>query len=329
MGTVTDNTGDTVGNDAQKLSLLLAAAVEATAPSVWRVEGRRGATGVVWSETQILTVAAAVAGREEVRVIGPDGVAHRAAVEGWHLGADLALLKVEGAGSAVKLTVPRYAEEAGARVGSLTLALGRPSGSVEAAWGIVRATGGAWQSQGGAQIDQWIDVDGSLPRGFPGGPLVGADGAVIGINSRWIAPGGSTVPIRTIRRLIAVLERGGQRRPGWLGTAIHPVELAEGGRGLMVMRVEADSPAAKAGIFQGDILLDIAGVRLEQPAALQGWLREGQAGAEVTVRLRRAGQDHAIPLTVGERPEPRQEQREAGQGGGHARHGCGSRGGCR
>lgn len=315
-----------MGSEAEDLSARLAAAVEAAAPSVWRVEGRRGASGVAWSEDRLITVAVAVAGLAEVRAIGPDGAARRARVVGVDLSADLALLEVEGGG----LRPAVWADtggQAAPRVGSLTLALGRPAGSVEAAWGIVRATGGAWETQGGAQVDAWIDVDGGLPRGFPGGPLVDAAGRFLGLNSRWIAPGGSTLPAATLRRLVEDLARGG--RPGRLGVAVQPVEVDGGGAGLMVMRVDPGSPAAAAGIFQGDVLLEIGGVRLRQPATLQGWLRAGRAGASAEAVIRRGGAELRLPVTVGERPEheAKGEGRgaEAGPHGRGHRHGCGSR----
>ena len=293
---------------AQDLSALLASAVEAAAPSVWRVEGRRGATGVAWSEDRLITVASAVAGLREVRAVGPDGAARKGKVVGLDLSADLALIEVEGGG----LRPAAWSEEI-PRVGSLTLALGRPAGAVEAAWGIVRATGGAWETQGGAEVDAWIDVDGSLPRGFPGGPLVDAGGRFLGLNSRWIAPGGSTLPAATLRRRVEDLARGG--KPGRLGVAVHPVEVDGGGAGLMVMRVDPGSAAASAGIFQGDVLLEIGGVRLRQPATLQGWLRAGRAGAATEAVIRRAGEERRLPVTVGEQPEAQHK----------ARHGCGSR----
>jgi S1-C subfamily serine protease len=264
------------------------------------VEGRRIASAVVWGTDLLVTVASAVAGFLEVRVWGSDGAPQIAKVVGWDGGSDLAVLRLEGA----NLKVPDWSEGESLKVGNITLALGRPGGRAEPAWGIVRDLDGAWQSETGGRIDRWIEVDGSLPRGFPGGPLVDATGKVVGINSRFVSRGGGTVPTVTIRKLAEILLTGVQPQPGYLGAAVHPVELDEGGYGLMVLK--AEGPAAKAGIRQGDVLLQMGDLKLGHPGQLLRWLADGKGGKEVQFQYRRAGETKEGSVTLGTRPSQAQ-----------------------
>ncbi len=279
------------------LSEQLAAVVENVGASVLRVEGRRIASAVVWSPDVVVTVASAVAGLKDVQLRGADGSTRPATVVGWDVGSDLAALRVQGD----PLPVPGWSDGEALRVGNISLALGRPGPRVEPAWGLLRDLDGAWQSDTGGRIDKWIEVDGSLPRGFPGGPLVDAAGAVLGVNSRYLSRGGGTVPTVTVRRVVEGLLSGHHSRPGTLGAALYPVELEEGGRGLVVLKVDAEGPAAKAGIKQGDILLQLGDFTLAHPGQFLRWLADGKAGQEVTVRYRRGGVEHEGPLTFGER----------------------------
>jgi S1-C subfamily serine protease len=101
-----------------------------------------------------------------------------------------------------------------ARVGQLVLALGRPGESIRAILGVVSGLGGPWQTRHGGSIDAYIDVDGSLPGGFSGGPLVGGDGTFLGINTSRLVPGGTTIPAATVTRVPAHPARG-HHEPPW------------------------------------------------------------------------------------------------------------------
>lgn len=279
------------------LSEQLATVVENVGASVFRVEGRRIASAVAWSPEVVVTVASAVAGLSEVQLRGPDGTSRVAKVVGWDGGSDLAALRVEGE----PLQVPSWKDGDGLKVGHISLALGRPGLRVEPAWGILRDLDGAWLSDTGGKIDLWIEVDGSLPRGFPGGPLVDAAGNVLGVNSRFLSRGGGTVPTITVRRVVEALLSGQQSRPGYLGAAVHPVELEEGGHGLVILKVEPEGPAAQAGLRQGDVLLQLGDLTLGHPGQLLKWLADGKGGLEVPVRYRRGGEAKEGTVKLGER----------------------------
>lgn len=269
----------------------LGRAVESVAPSIFRVEGRRVASAIAWSDTQLVTVATAVAGLESVRI---SGMEKPAKVEGWDLTSDIALLTVEG------VTAARWSEGESLKVGHLALVLGRPGARVEAALGMIRDLGGSWVTTGGARVERWIEVDGSLPRGFPGGPLVDGEGRVLGMNSRHVTAGGGTLPTAAVRKVVEAILGGAQGRPGYLGAALQPVEVEGGKTGLMVLKVEAGGPAAQAGILQGDVLLGLEEFSLGNIDALRFWLASGAAGRSVSLQFLRGGELQKTVLKVGE-----------------------------
>ncbi len=293
------------------LSSDLADAVAALEPSLVRIPGRRGsATGIAWSPRQVVTTARALGRRESVTVVLPDGSETTGTVTGRDWGTDLGLVTLPD--SAPELAVPAWAEEPGLRVGNLVLVLGRPGRQVRATLGLVSAVGGAWLAHGAHAISAYVDVDASLPGGFAGGPLVSAAGKVVGLNSRRLVPGGTTLPTATIRRVAADLEAHGGVRRAWLGVAVQGAGLpAEAGqdRGVLVTAVEADSPAAEAGVVLGDTLLAIGEEVLAGPEDLLTALAAQGTGDEITLRIWRAGAETTVAVTLGERPARKHRRR--------------------
>lgn len=278
-------------NTLSSFSDSLAAAVDAAAPSLVRVQtGRRVASGLVWGEGLVITVARAVSRRHRPVVVLPDGTSQEAEIVGRDPSLDLALLRVPTEG----LVAPVRAEAA-PRVGHLVLALGRPGGAPRASLGMVGAVGGAWTTPDGGQVDAFWDVDGALPGGFSGGPLVDAHGAVLGVNTSGILRGGATLPAATIDRAVAALLEHGDRSPGFLGVLFQPAKLGEeqaavaGQPGaLLITGLKPGGPAATAGLLVGDLLLAV------DEHAIAGWddlaqALGGKAGEGATVRVLRNG----------------------------------------
>jgi S1-C subfamily serine protease len=292
-------------NELQKFSDGLAAAVEKAAQSTVTVDarGRIPATGIVWSaDGEILTADHVIQRDESINVTLPDGTTHAAKVLGRDPGSDLALLKIEGAKG---LAVPEWAEAV--KVGNLIFAVGRPE-DLQATLGSVVALGGLVRGRF-RYLEAYIQTDVTMYPGFSGGPLVDASGRVAGLNSSALARGASiAVPVAVARTLTDALRRDGHIQRGFLGVSTQPVRLAENiaaqlkqQSGLMIIGAEKDSPAEKAGLMQGDVLVSLGGQTVTDIEALQTALGPGTVGKTVTVKVVRGGELKDIPVTVGER----------------------------
>jgi len=265
--------------------------------------GRIPATGIVWSaDGEILTADHVIQRDESINVTLPDGTTHAAKVLGRDPGSDLALLKIEGAKG---LAVPEWAEAV--KVGNLIFAVGRPE-DLQATLGSVVALGGPVRGRF-RYLEAYIQTDVTMYPGFSGGPLVDASGRVAGLNSSALARGASiAVPVAVARALTDALRRDGHIKRGFLGVSTQPVRLAENiaaqlkqQSGLMIIGAEKDSPAEKAGLMQGDVLVSLGGQTVTDIEALQTALGPGTVGKTVTVKVVRGGELKDIPVTVGER----------------------------
>lgn len=290
------------------LSNALAGLAESAGAYVVRVEGRNRlpASGVVYGADGVIVTAHHVVERDDnLRVGLANGESAAARLVGRDPSTDLAVLHVDG----VQWQAPQWIDAADLRVGNLALALGRPGRSVQAVLGLVTALGDRFRTPGGGEVDRYLQCDIVMYPGFSGGPLVLADGRLAGVNSSALARGASvTVPAGTVKRVVETLLAHGQMPRGYLGIGIQPVRLdgalhEQVGQqsGLMLMSVEADGPAAKAGLLQGDVLLSIDGQAMRQLDDLQGLLAAAQAGKQVGVRYLRAGSVHESAAVVGQK----------------------------
>ncbi|MHB8507044.1 MAG: S1C family serine protease [Candidatus Dormibacteria bacterium] len=288
----------------------IAGAVALTSPSVARVDARRGsaASGTVWADGLVLTADHVLHDSGAIRVsFGADESA--AEVVGRDARTDLALLKLEGA------HVPLIRSDGALRIGQLVLAIGRPR-EVEATFGVVNALAPGWHGWGGQALGKMIHTDAPLNRGFSGGPLVDADGHLLGFNS-WYYGRGNTraLDLATLERLVRSLVDHGRVRRAYLGIGGQPVYLSEGARelahqdsGLMLISVEAGSAAAEAGLLQGDTLVSIGEYPVRGLRELASALGSLEVGAPVTVSVVRAGGLTTVEVTTGERSAPEVEE---------------------
>ncbi len=272
-----------------------------------RVEGRgrMPATGVVYSADGLIVTSHHVVEREDNLAVGlPDGRRVAAQLVGRDATSDLALLRAEATG----LLPAQWAAADELRVGHLVLALGRPGQSVQATLGVISALNGSWRTPGGGQIERYVRTDVVMYPGFSGGPLAGAGGQVIGVNTSALLRGESiAVPGETVRRVAATLLEHGRMPRGYLGVGLQPVRLAPAlhqqlgqETGLMIMSVEADAPAAAAGIVQGDILVALDGQAVRHIDGLQSLLGAERVGKQVEARLVRGGAPVAVTVTIGQ-----------------------------
>lgn len=285
----------------------LAEVVERAASSVVRVERPRGrgGSGTVWSaDGLIVTTAHRVDAESKVTVGLADGATHEAAVVGVDPGTDLALLRVD----CVALQPLAFAPGNASKVGHLAVALGRPGRSIRASLRMIGVIGDDVRTATGGRLERYIESDRAIPRGFSGGPLVDLEGRAIGIDTSGLVRGADlAIPLETIERVVRDLLAHGTVRRGYLGVGAYPVRLpaaiaAQVGRdrGALIVAVEESSPAASAGLLQGDVILDIDGTSVASPGELRAVLSDRE-DRQVKVRIVRAGAVHEIAATVGAR----------------------------
>ena len=290
-----------------ELSTNIAELVAAADQHIVRVEGRRrlAATGVIYSADGLIVTSNHVVERDEDLTIGlNDGTSHRAMLIGRDPSTDIALLRVE----ASNLPAATWSDPSALRVGHIVLALGRPGRTVQATLGVISAFGGGWRTAAGADIEHYLQTDVAMYPGFSGGPLLAADGTFAGLNSSALVHGISVaLPTPTITRVVNTLATHGRVPRGYLGIGIQPVRLAgvlleRAGQetGLMVMSVEPASPAEKAGILQGDILINLDDQSLRQVDDLQALLSSATVGKAVPARVARGGDIQQLTVTIGQ-----------------------------
>lgn len=295
-----------------ELSDRMAEIVAGTAESVVQVQGRRRpASGLVYAPDVVVTTMGALGGEDHIRVRRHDGETFDAELAGWDPTTSLAGLRVPDLNG-------RALEPAAttARAGHFVLAVARSwSNAVTASAGIVAVVGGPLPTGRRRAIDQVIRTTAPLHDGFAGGALLDAGGGLLGVATAARIRGfGVVIPAAIAWTAVkAVLTHGGVRR-GYLGVAGQPVVLPEAqrraadardaGEAILVFGVAADSPAARAGILVGDVILSLDGHAIESPEELLDALTGDRVGREVSLRVLRGGAPRDVPVVVGERPRP-------------------------
>lgn len=289
------------------LSNELAGAVERIAPSIVAVHARRRlpSTGIHWRPGIVVTAEHTVRAEEGLTVGTADGRSHPATLIGRDPGTDLAVLKTTDLDGP---PAPR-GDDGALRVGHMVLALGY---GPRASWGVISALGPRWRTWRGGEIDRLVRLDLVLYPGFSGGPLVDAAGHVVGLNTSALARDSRlAVPVTTVERVVDELVRQGHVSRGYLGIGMQPVRLPDGLRsalrlpgdgGLIVVTVEPDGPAARAGLLLGDVLVALDAVPTADLDDVQGRLGGDRIGATVTALVVRAGARAEVRITIGERP---------------------------
>lgn len=292
----------------ENLSDALAAVTEQAGASVVRVSARRRlpASGVVWASEGVILTANHVVERDEKIEIGlPDGSEVSASLIGRDATTDLAVLRAE----AGDLNPAAWAAPDSLAVGHLALALGRPGHTVQATLGVVSALGGAWRTPAGGEIDRYLQTDVVMYPGFSGGPLVGAGGQILGLNSSALMRGVSlAVPYATAANVVDTLLTHGRVRRGYLGVGVQPVRLPEAiaselgqETGVLLTSVEPDSPAAQGGLLLGDTIVTFDGEAVAHTDALLAQLTGSRVGRQTELRVLRGGALQTLTVTVGER----------------------------
>lgn len=289
------------------LSNAMAAAAERAGTSTVQVNARRRmpASGIVFAADLILTADHVVEQEDGISITLGDGSVVGAKLAGRDPGSDLALLRLDQpAGKPAEIS-------AGAKIGQLVLALGRPSnGGIEASLGVVSAVGGPVRTPRG-MIDRYIRTDTTPYPGFSGGPLVDAEGRVVGLNTSGFGYGAAlTIPADLAWSVAAQLEKHGSVQRGYLGIRSQSVEISkatqkalkrEQGAGLVVIGVETGSPAEAGGMMVGDILVGIEGHPILDHDELFARLSGDAVGKSIAVEILRGGKPETLKVKVGAR----------------------------
>jgi len=286
------------------LSKEIEALVEKASQSVVRVDARRGraGTGIVWDSGLVLTANHVVEQEEDIEIV-VDGKSAKASLVGRDPATDLALLKVDGLSAPA---MPR-AKVSDLKPGQIVLAIGRP-GSLKATFGTISAVSSSWRGWRGSEIEHLIQTNAPLYPGFSGGPLVDADGRAVGMNSWVFGRGdGRAIAMDVAERVVESLRAEVRIKRPYLGIGTQQVPLPDAVKarvnqdsGLLIVAVEPQSPADKAGLMQGDTLVALDGTVTSNLEDLYAELRKTKVGATQTVKVVRAGEVKEIAVTVGE-----------------------------
>jgi S1-C subfamily serine protease len=285
----------------------LAAIVEAAAPAVVQVAGRRRpATGLVYADDVVLTTVRTLGRGDGLHVRRHDGATLDAELAGWDPTTSLAVLRVAGLSAA-----PIACAATPARVGNLAMAVARSwSNCVTASVGMVAVIGGPLRTGHRRAIDQVIRTTAPMHDGFAGGALLDTTGALIGVATASAIRGlGVVIPASIAWKTAATVLEHGRLKRGYLGLAGQPVTLGEQqqrvigrAQALLVVGVTSGSPAAAAGVLVGDVLYELDGQPVESPEALLDLLLGDRVGHATSLGVLRGGAAVALTVTVGERP---------------------------
>jgi serine protease Do len=274
----------------EELQSAIQAVASAAGPSIVGIGSRLRGSGVVIADGRVLTNAHNIRG-EEVTVTFAGGRSTRGQVAGVDADGDLAVVNVDTAGA------KPIAWGAGDSLGVGAIVFGAaaaPGGSVRVTFGTVSAVARAFRGPGGRRIAGSVEHTAPLAPGSSGGPLLDIDGRLLGLNTNRIGEGFYlALPAdAALRERVDALGRGQSVERPRLGVAIAPSHVAQRLRrsvglpereGLLVRGVEDDSPAARAGIVEGDLIVEVAGKPVTDGDALVDAIASAPTPYEVRI----------------------------------------------
>ncbi|HTL58078.1 MAG TPA: trypsin-like peptidase domain-containing protein [Candidatus Limnocylindrales bacterium] len=268
-------------------------------------------SGVVISrDGYVLTSGHVIESADQIVITTPEGDEFKARVVGIDAPTDIAVLKVQ----TKDLPAARLADSSRVRVGDVVLAIGNPFGVGQTVTsGIVSGT--ERDGFGIADYENFIQTDASINPGNSGGALVDADGRVIGISIAIVSSGGGfegiglAVPINLARTVMQQLIASGKVTRGYLGASLHPLTPALGKsiraavrKGAVVMDLAEGSPAARAGMEEGDVIIEFNGLPVENNRELRLRIAQTSPGTKVSFKVQRMNRQKVLRATLGEMP---------------------------
>lgn len=294
-----------------ELSDALASATEQAAATVVAVhsEPRGSASGVVWRPGVIVTSEHALRRDEDIRVTLADGRVAQATLVGRDPSTDLAVLKCAEATAATATA----GDPTALKPGSLILAVGRTraSGPV-AAFGVVSLVALERKTWTGVSLTPYVRLDVSIQPTAVGGAVVDAAGKIFGVITPRFGRFGSTLtPAATVNSVVDTLLEKGRIPRGYLGVGLQPVRLPEALRQMLkreertaviVLEIEPNSPANRAGLMIGDIIVTLAANIVSRLDDIHSKLHGSAIGKPFAIGFVRGGALQEAEITVAERP---------------------------
>ncbi len=284
-----------------------------------RNESAQGSGFIIDDKGLIVTNNHVIAGASSITVVLHDGKTLQATLVGADAKTDLALLKVK---TDIKLKAVNWGNSDAVKVGNWAMAIGNPFGLVNTVTvGIVSARA---RDINAGPFDDFIQTDASINRGNSGGPLFNLKGQVIGVNTAIYSPSGGSVgigfaiPSALAENIVEQLEEYGRTIRGWLGVRIQTVteDLAaslglDRPYGALVASVIPDSPAEKAGIKAGDVILDFNGSDVTEMRKLPRLVAETKVNSKSNVTIWRNEKKKSLNVVIAEMKEERREIEES------------------
>ena len=273
--------------------------------------GAAGTGFVISSDGVIVTNNHVIEGARQIQAVFSDGTTRDARILGHNAPSDLAVIKVDATG----LPTIELGDSDDVQVGDDVVAIGNAlalQGGLTVTRGIVSGLHREVGTDSGSALEDVIQTDAAINPGNSGGPLVDAQGRVIGINTAIADPGsaqnvGFAIPISNAKAIIERLREG--KQPAFLGVSTVDISEAklEGhdvsvDQGAYVKTVGAGSPASKAGIEVGDVVVAVDGKAATGAASLGGLIRQHLPGDEVQIKVVRDGDEVTLTATLAEAP---------------------------
>ena len=289
------------------LSNQMADAVELVGPALVLVNGRprQPASGVVYGQDLVLTADHVLEREDDLTIQTHDKRTLPAQFVGRDLATDLAVLRVADLG----LAAATVSEET-ARVGQMVMAVGRTANDGPmASSGVISIIGGPLRTGRGVTLERYIRTDATPYPGFSGGPLIDMQGAVIGILTTGLVNGiALAIPMDIAKNIADTLVKQGYIKRGYLGISSQLVRLPDAQRagqtqehGLLIVKVDENSPAEKGGLMLGDILVALDGHAINDSEDLQILLTGDRVGKAIPVDVIRGNTLQTLQVTVGQR----------------------------
>lgn len=278
-------------------------------PKKWK-EQSLGSGVIVSVDGYIITNNHVVEKSDEIKVTLLDKRVFKGRIVGADPKTDIAVIRID----ANNLPTIPWGDSEKLQVGEFVLAIGNTYGlSHTVTMGIISAVGRA--NVGIADYEDFIQTDAAINPGNSGGPLVNIKGELIGINTAIFSRTGGyqgigfAVPSDMVRLVMDQLIQGGKVTRGWIGVTIQELtpELSQKfglkkANGALVSDVAKDSPAAKAGIMRGDIILEFNGKGVKEVSTLRNMVAQSKAGSEISVKILRSGKEYTIKMVIVELP---------------------------